>query len=221
MDPVQPERTPETLVALNRAQGGSETDTFTEPRYRHLARYLPPDCRDLVDIGCGTGRGGRVLTRLRPILRITGVDCVPERLARLDAAVYPATVCGCVPPLGLPDTSCDAVVAAEFIEHVPDAVVDAALREFRRVLRPGGRLLLTTPNPGYLLNRFTGRSVLDDPAHCSAHAPADLARRLSAAGFAPIRIRGTGRVSRFLGERFPCLAVYGSYLAVAEVPAQP
>jgi hypothetical protein len=39
---------------------------------------------------------------------------------------------------------------------------------------------------------------------------------LLAHGFSHIRLRGSGRVSRHLGERFPLLAAYGSYLVTAD-----
>ena len=42
-----------------------------------------------------------------------------------------------------PDASFDAVLCVEVFEHIPDPV--AALREFRRLIRPGGRLILTAP----------------------------------------------------------------------------
>ena len=43
-----------------------------------------------------------------------------------------------------PDASFDTVISCETIEHVPDAAL--AVRELSRVLTPGGRLFLTTPN---------------------------------------------------------------------------
>jgi len=46
--------------------------------------------------------------------------------------------------LRFPDASFDTVISCETIEHVPD--VAQAVRELARVLRPGGRLVLTTPN---------------------------------------------------------------------------
>ncbi|TMC46506.1 MAG: methyltransferase domain-containing protein, partial [Chloroflexi bacterium] len=46
--------------------------------------------------------------------------------------------------LGHPDGSFDTVISCETIEHLPDP--RAAIAEFWRVLKPGGRLLLTAPN---------------------------------------------------------------------------
>jgi len=45
--------------------------------------------------------------------------------------------------ISVPDTSFDAILCTEVLEHVPDAV--AALNEFTRILKPGGNLLVTAP----------------------------------------------------------------------------
>ena len=101
-------------------------------------------------------------------------------------------------------------------ERLAASDVDPVLCEFQRVLRVGGRLILTTPNPGYLKNRLTGASVVDNPAHLTQHDASVLRFRLRMHGFRRIRVRGTGRVSRYLGSRFPLRCVYGSYLMTAD-----
>lgn len=60
-------------------------------------------------------------------------------------------------PLPFPDNSFDWVVFSEVIEHLVYSPLPV-LREFRRVLRPGGRVLITTPNELYLKSR--ARTIL-------------------------------------------------------------
>ena len=151
---------------------------------------------------------------LRPSLRITGVDCVPERVAALDSRNYDEKICGFTHELPLPSDSFDAIVAGEFIEHLSPDLVFSTLCEFFRLLRLRGQLLLTTPNPRYLRNRLKGTSVLGG-SHISQHYMENLRRRLMDVGFSGIKIRGSGRVSIALGEWFPLRAVYGSYLTKA------
>jgi SAM-dependent methyltransferase len=202
------------LITLNREQETSETDPFTVRRYQQFVRHLSPATRDVLDVGCNTGRGGAVMKSLRPSLRITGLDCVPERVASLDPLVYDETICGFTTLIPHAADSFDAIIAGEFIEHLPPDQVYQTLCEFFRLLRLKGRLLLTTPNPRYFKNRLQGTSVLG-PAHMSQHHIRNLKRRLGDVGFSRIVIRGSGRVSSVLGEWFPIHAVYGSYLAKA------
>ncbi|SEP49537.1 Methyltransferase domain-containing protein [Rhodospirillales bacterium URHD0017] len=202
------------IIRLNREQELSETDTFTERRYRQFARHFGRDTRTVLDVGCNTGRGGAAMMAINPDLQITGLDCVPERIKALDPAVYKRAICAFTQDTKLPNDSFDAIVAGEFIEHVPPDLVFPTLCEFFRLLRLKGLLLMTTPNPLYLKNRLTGASVLGG-AHISQHRARNLRRRLEDVGFSQVRIRGSGRVSVALGERFPVLAAYGSYLTKA------
>lgn len=80
--------TREAIVERNRAQVGSEVDSFAEDRYRQMYAHLPGSVQNILDVGCNTGRGGRILKRLNPRLQLLGVDCVKDRIASLDPLVY-------------------------------------------------------------------------------------------------------------------------------------
>lgn len=116
----------------------------------------------------------------------------------------------------MPDYSFDAIVGGEFIEHVPPSDVDVTLAEFFRVLRLRGRVLLTTPNPNYLKNKLRNLSVLSDASHLCQHYADSLRLRLRAIGFSRIRVCGSGRMTRYIGQRIPFLPLYGSYLIQAD-----
>ena len=200
------------LVEANRGQMVSETDSFTPDRYRQMQGHFPTAVKRVLDIGCNTGRGGQILKSCDPALELTGMDCVPERLEALDKKIYQHVLCGFSNAIPAADKSFDAVVGGEFIEHVPPAQIDQTLAEFFRILRLKGRLILTTPNPNYLKNKFKHLSVLLERSHLSQHYPDALAWRLRQIGFSNIAIFGSGRVSSYLGQRFPVRSVYGSYL---------
>jgi 2-polyprenyl-3-methyl-5-hydroxy-6-metoxy-1,4-benzoquinol methylase len=108
----------------------------------------------------------------------------------------------------------DAMVMGELIEHVPYPALEQFVASAATVLAPGGRVLLTTPNPHALRLRLRGGSVLGG-AHVSVHCPAALSELLNHRGFRVVRIEGSGRLSRIIGVRFP-LSLYGSYLLIAE-----
>jgi SAM-dependent methyltransferase len=123
------------IVELNRGQKVSEIDPFTEGPYKQFVRHLPPGAHDILDVGCNTGRGGVVMKTLHPSLRVTGLDCVPERVQELDPNIYDARICDFTQSISAPSDSFDAIVAGEFNEHLPPDQVDATLCEFFRLLR--------------------------------------------------------------------------------------
>jgi SAM-dependent methyltransferase len=98
----------------------------------------------IVDAGCSSGYLLEDLRRERPDAQLVGVDLVAAGLRRAhdlvpEAQLLLADVCD----LPLADGAVDAVVSANLLEHVPDDV--GALREFARVLRPGGRAAIIVP----------------------------------------------------------------------------
>ena len=199
----------------NELQVESEVDSFTAERYGQFARHLSPQATQVLDVGCNTGRGGRALKDQRPTLELTGLDCVAHRLARLDPGVYARTICGYATEVPAEDESFDAIVAGEFLEHLYPIDVGRTLSEFFRVLRVGGQLLMTTPNPNDLKRRIRHQTILGG-AHVSQHHPRSLRRRLEATGFRQVRLRGSGKTTRYLPERVTPLFAFGSYLAVAD-----
>lgn len=110
----------------------------------------------VVDLGCGDGVCAAVAlevcsSRQAPV-RFVGLDWSLAALRQAQErgiAVTRASVDG--PGLPLADASVDVVVMSELIEHLVDP--DRALDEVRRVLVPGGTLLLSTPNLAAWFNR--------------------------------------------------------------------
>lgn len=194
--------------------GEDEDDPFAEDRYRQLFRHLPRGTDTVLDVGCNDGRGGQILSELNPALTIVGLDCVQAKLDALPGC-YKRRIYGLSNQMPVEDGAFDVILAGEFLEHLYPKDVDSTLWEFQRVLKIGGRLLLTTPNPNYLKRRLEGSSVYCS-YHLTQHFPGVLRTRLMMQGFSRIRLYGSGRVSRYLGSRFPYLNAYGSYLVSAD-----
>jgi SAM-dependent methyltransferase len=74
----------------------------------------------------------------------------------------------------------DAVYAGEIIEHLVERA--EALRSWVSLLRPGGRLVLTTPNRRHLWARVTGRERVQNPEHLHEYTVAELRAEVEAAG---------------------------------------
>jgi ubiquinone/menaquinone biosynthesis C-methylase UbiE len=198
----------------NLAQKISEEDSFTPFRYRQFQRHFTKGTRFVLDVGCNTGRGGETLFKIDDNLIIHGLDCVSERLDRLPAC-YRNKILGLSTDIPLPDRSVDAITAGEFLEHLYPSDVDKTLAEFQRVLKIGGRILMTTPNPNYIMNQLKHRSVFGE-SHLTQHYSKILKIRMALHGFSSIKVRVSGRVSNFIGESIPLLFLYGSYILIAD-----
>ena len=115
----------------------------TGSRYRRLALEragLTPGMQ-VVDVGMGTGLVSREILRItRQPERLVGVD--PSPGMRAMARLPPEVRCldGWAEQLPLPDASADFVVMGYALRHIADLA--AAFAEFRRVLRPGGTVLV-------------------------------------------------------------------------------
>lgn len=198
---------------VNKLQTNSEVNPLTPARYRQFIRHFPAKVESVLDVGCNNGRGGVVVKELLGgKITLHGVECVQERIDQIPPGVYESVFYGLADQLPFKDNSMDVVVAGEIIEHVQPREVDAVIFELFRVLKVGGRLLMTTPNPGYLRNRIMKRSVLGDIGHVSQHHPAAMKARLLLAGYSRVKLSGSGRAANYLGEHFPWLFPYGIYL---------
>jgi len=201
---------------LNLQQIVSENDSFTQERYQQFHRFFPKNARTVLDIGCNTGRGGEVLKNIDHKLQISGLDCVQDRLKRLPSQVYDQGIYGISTDIPCDDRTFDVVVAGEFIEHIYPMDVDKTIAEIFRILKIGGRFLLTTPNPIDIKKKIRGESIMDDTSHVSQQFHDALKLKLKMMGYSRIKVYGSGKVTRYVGYHFPLLHIYGSYLLMGD-----
>ncbi|SHN14933.1 Methyltransferase domain-containing protein [Cyclobacterium lianum] len=136
---------------------------------------------DLLEIGCGEGRGVEVLGP--QIDHYHGIDKIGDILERLRQK-HPEYVFDQVvlPPMpGLKDNAYDVVVSFQVIEHIQDDLL--YLREIYRVLKPGGFALISTPNIRFSLSR--------NPWHIREYTPEQLRERCSRV-FDKVETKGIG-----------------------------
>lgn len=207
------------LVERQRAQStqGLDFHVLYRPweRTNQALWHLPRDVRAVLDVGCNEGQGSLLFRFAYPKARVEGVECVPERAEV--ARQYCDKVYECfLQDAPLAAESFDAIYAGEVVEHVPYEAVDDFIGAAHRALRPGGRLILTTPNPDYIRLWMTGRKVTDDPGHVSVWPVGKLRKLVERNGFRFLKAEGTGRVSRKIGTVLPIAPFYGSYMLVAE-----
>ncbi len=167
------------------------------------ARPIGPADR-ILDLGCGTGIVARTLRdRLGGAARITGVDASAEMIgaARSVAPDLDWRV-GNAMELPFADASFELVISQQMLQFVTDRA--AAVREIRRVLAPGGRVVLATwrnrtESPlferlGTIVNRHLGPRK--DPRYALGDAD-ELKRLFSDTGFTGIEVETVSRVDHY------------------------
>jgi SAM-dependent methyltransferase len=165
-----------------RAEIGDHVRTHTE--HEHRTRYLWASKRlsgRVLDVACGNGHGSALLARTSDV---TGIDrdelATATARARVPAGMFQVSD---VPPIPYPDGAFAHAVCFETVEHVADDI--AFIRELRRVIAPGGHLLISTPNRAVTSPNETRPS---NPYHVREYLLPEFLRLVSDAGFERIVI---------------------------------
>lgn len=146
----------------------------------------------VLDIGCGAGPGLRYLERHN--VQAIGVDLIHYPLQQAQKMVASTDLVQADVEYTLPfaDASIDIVLMSELIEHLRNG--RPMIFECARVLRPGGYIIVTTPNlwdirrtlAPLLGNTWSGDT---DPTHVNLYTPIRLVDDLTSAGFTNIQWR--------------------------------
>lgn len=195
-----------------------QRNRFARQRIANVFSLLPElKGKRVLDLGCGMGtftveaaqRGAVAVgldmmpTALQAALRVAREERVSDaRFILGDAAQLPAAA-----------ATFDVVLAADLTEHLDDRTLGRMLAEVRRVLKPGGRLVLYTPEASHIFEVLRERGVMkQDPSHIGIRRARDLAALTRQAGFTPERVTylpshlpGLKQLERAFGRWIPLL----------------
>jgi 2-polyprenyl-3-methyl-5-hydroxy-6-metoxy-1,4-benzoquinol methylase len=193
--------------------GGSDYVGFSEPTLKasilRAAASLPGS--RVIEVGAGPNpvvpfalaQGGREVTTVE----ISEDYCETARLNAQRTGVEISVICAPAHDVPLPDGAGEIVILTEVLEHVPHELELPTLRELRRLLAPGGHLVISVPNAAswYLRwNTWRNHGVVNEndsstQEHLREYTLSRLADRLGEAGFAierALRVPATDRPFR-------------------------
>jgi ubiquinone/menaquinone biosynthesis C-methylase UbiE len=172
-------------------------------RREFLLAHMRPGDR-VLDLGCGAGEFTRVAADAGTT--VTGSDIAQAAISRArqrhpDLDFRPMPIDGALP---FADNEFDLVWASEVIEHVTDTA--RWLSEVRRVLKPRGRLVVTTPNHGRARLLVAGIERYSEPLgdHLHLYTARSLRQLLGDFGFTVTALRATGGPPLIRTTLFAC-----------------
>lgn len=189
---AEPAEAVETIARAHEEHGYFELErryrgTESEIRER-ISRYLPylqalPAGAPVLDLGCGRGES---LALLRDHgIAGRGVDASARMVQLCQERGLTAEAGDLFEVLaGTPEGSLGGVTSFHVIEHLPAAALDRLVRLAYRALRPGGVLILETPNPLSIV--VAARNFWLDPTHIRPVHPESLRLLYELAGFDPV-----------------------------------
>lgn len=147
-------------------------------RLRLLRRWVPRGT--LLEVGLGHGAFARRASRW---FDVVGIDLDTEVVRRAVAGTRIAGAAASASELPIRSEAVDVVTCIDVVEHLPDP--DRFLAEAHRVLRPGGYLHISTPNPASFGARRKGPAsfIYQDATHCSVLPMDQWRAKLERAGF--------------------------------------
>lgn len=148
-------------------------NAYVAARYAQVVKLVPRVSKRVLDIGCGDG----VLLSLIGDHHLYGVDLDQASLDYAATRIKARLIKAAAESLPFKSNYFDLVIATEIIEHL--AKPEIMLREIKRVLKPRGRVILTTP--------VKSAAGLTDKLHHQEFSPDDL-KQLCAGYFRRIKI---------------------------------
>ncbi len=122
-------------------------DYYSRGLRPEIVRMVPPDCRSVLDVGCGNGVLGEYLKHAG-VERVCGIELF-EDAARNARSVLDEVHSGNVETMDVPfeRASFDCIVCADVLEHLVDPW--RVLGKLKSLLKPDGCLVASIPNVGF------------------------------------------------------------------------
>lgn len=157
-----------------------------------LRNYVPLEHARLLEVGCGNGELLMEASRLG--FDVVGVEVSPHAAHAANALLgRECVLSGTLESIDLPERSFDVCVLSDVIEHVADPI--GLLSRVRRLLKPAGALLLTTPSVDSWSAKLLGRNWMEFKLeHLLYFGRATIENALAKAGFDHVVVRPNEKI---------------------------
>lgn len=163
----------------------------TMTRAAHIFRYmqlmrLTKGKGTVLDAACGYAELARLMYTNMYGARYVGMDIHGKKLRSAIKTGWGSSETMFIQrdlsrPLPFDDATFDTAVSSEFIEHIPPSMAVGFLAEVARVTKPGGRIIVTTPN---------GRFQSDNPHHIKEYTIPEMRTLLEGTGSRIVKVYG-------------------------------
>jgi ubiquinone/menaquinone biosynthesis C-methylase UbiE len=153
-----------SIHSQNIKLSGADSFYFAEMRVKMLQAYEPNEALKVLDLGCGDGVAEIFVQQYFTNWQVEGIDVSKEsiemakqqQLANSNFAVYDGI------HIPFADESFDVVFVAGVLHHVEFSLHEGMLKEMKRVLKKGGRLIIYEHNPFNPLTRYLVKTCVFD-----------------------------------------------------------
>lgn len=193
----------DTYVSSFKGEDSSRAQTASSSYFQWADHKLIPLLKGLgseariLDLGCGNGAFLKLLKQ-KGYPRVCGVDISEEQVRIAVDTGCDAVVADVFDYLAERKDQFDAVVGLDFIEHFQKDELMTLVPLMHDALKPGGRLILQTPNGQGL---FPHSIIYGDMTHSTIFTPGSLKHLLQQAGFGEFAFEETGPVPKNLKGR--------------------
>ena len=184
---------------------------------RYLSRWVDADA-GLLDLGAGYGD----FSRFSAAQEKWALDMNPELIGHWEESVRPL-IQSALDPLPLASGSLGTVFASNFFEHFTKEEGARILLELRRVLKPGGRLIIVQPNfrlePGRYFDDYTHKTIYTDEGFCGLLGASGFNLVHCEPRFTPFTMKSRWPKAEWMVDlylRLPFRPFAGQFLVIAE-----
>lgn len=203
---------PDSILQINRKIydefGENEAYAPGILKVKQIVRVLEtiPSREKIADIGCHTGFYTLMYSAVKGVKTIDGFDIAPKALEKFRSRGFKGYSWeGGTEPCPAESSAYDVLIAGDLLEHVVNN--EYLIREFWRIIKPGGHALISTPNLYYWLNRMkmlAGKPLWNIPGvsplfrttpvvaleHIRVHGTSDWRKFFEARGFEVVSVKG-------------------------------